>query len=126
VLEYLIVVPCEFQRARGYLLEQVPISLGVFYSLDRELFLDLDEVLGLVWVKFSCHGRAWRKRRMGIKQEGREKERSEVVFQRESGRSVLNQVIVVVIRVRMITSSALASGLDSCGTTIATLWRKYN
>jgi len=50
----------------------------------RETVTHLDEVLGLVWVEFSCHGRAWRKRRMGIKQKGREKERSEVVFQRES------------------------------------------
>lgn len=57
----------------------------------------LDEVLGLVWVKFSCHGRAWRKRRMGTKKEVREKERSEDCMPK--CQSNPDQVIVV-IRVR--------------------------
>lgn len=62
----------------------VPLIVPAPYdNAGRERVTHLDEVLGLVWVEFSCHGRAWRKRRMGIKQEVRERERSEVVFQRE-------------------------------------------
>ena len=54
----------------------VPLLIPPPYNnAGRERVTHLDEVLGLVWVECSCHGDVKRKKRMGIKHDGRGKER---------------------------------------------------